>query len=316
MKIAIFGGSGKVGEALLPALMDRGHRIRAMRHRTPLPVEGVEVVEGSIADPAAVAETIGDAEVVLHMTKDGDSIEQVVEISVRGTVNILDAIRRAPRVGQYLLTSSDAATGIWSHPHPQPVNHQSPPASYPGYYSLGKVLEEVVAAEYHRNGPLPYTIARLSYVHQEDSVLRVFVANCDAKRIGAGPFSREYSAQQKQRLEGGDQFIVLPCEATGKPLARTLVQREDVISALAAMVGADQALRQTFHVSGPGFSYEQPCKYLAEKLGLSIERVRLSDAYSFEIDVNHTTELLQWSCRYDVIAMLDAALAWRWEQSC
>jgi hypothetical protein len=83
------------------------------------------------------------------------------------------------------------------------------------------------------------------------------------------------------------------------------------VAALAAMVGADAAVEKTFHVSGPAFSYERPCNYLAEKLQLPVERVTVPGAYSFEIDCSLTTELLGWSPQYDVIAILDAALACR-----
>jgi nucleoside-diphosphate-sugar epimerase len=142
-------------------------------------------------------------------------------------------------------------------------------------------------------------------------VVRVFLAGADRRRPGRGPFDSSYTAQQKQRLAAGEQFVALPCSPAGEPLGRTLVQREDVVDGLAAMVGNDAAANRTFHLSGPAFSYRQPCEYLAGKLSLPIERVTLPDAHSFEIDYTLTTDLLGWSPKFDVIAMLDAALAWR-----
>jgi UDP-glucose 4-epimerase len=309
MRIAVFGGSGRIGQALLPVLARGGHRLRGLHHKTALPA-GIELVEGAITDPSAVAATIADAEVVLQMTKGGADVDQVAQTSVRGTVNIMDAILRAPSVRQYLLTSSDAAAGIWAHPHDRPISHATPPASYPGYYSLGKVLEEVIVAEYHRNHRLPYTIARLSWVQQEDSALRAFVANLDSRQTGQGPFREHYDQRQKEMLAGGKQFIVLPCDTAGKPLGRTLVQRQDVVAALAAMIDRPAALGRTFHISGPGFGYGRPCEFLAKRLGLPMERVMVPNAYPFTIDYSLTTQLLGWSPKYDVIAMLEAALAW------
>ncbi len=309
MNIAVFGGSGRVGQALIPALIERGHSVRAMQHRTRLPA-GAQAVEGSITDPAAVTRVIENADVVLQMTMGGEGIRQAVETSVQGTITILDAVRSQPSIRQYLLTSSDAATGIWAHPQREPISHKTPPASYPGYYSLGKVLEEMIVREYHRNYGIPYTIARLSWVQQEDSVLRQFIAGYDPARPNRGPFDSDYSPAQKQRLQSGQRFVVLPCDADGRPLRRTLVQREDVTTALLAMVGDPRALNETFHVSGPVFPYDEPCRYLAGKLNLPAEQVRLA-AHSFEIDCSHTTHRLGWTPKYDVIAMLDAALAWR-----
>ena len=311
MRLAVFGAAGVVGRALLPVLRDRGHALRAMQHRTPVDIDGVEVVAGSITDPAAVTETLGDAEVVLQLTKGGSGVDQVAETSVRGTINVLDAVRAAGTVRQYVLTSSDAATGIWSHPHPEPISHATPPMSYGGYYSLGKVLEEVIVGEYHRNGPLPWTIARLSFVMREDLAVRLLVAGADPDRPTRGPFDAHYTPEQRARLAAGETFIVLPCDPDGRALGRTFVQLEDVVEALAAMVGADAAVGRTFHVSGPAFSYQRACDYLAAKIDLPIERVIVPGAYSFEIDCSLTTELLGWRAARGIEAILDAALAFR-----
>jgi nucleoside-diphosphate-sugar epimerase len=307
--IAIFGGSGTVGQALIPALVERGHSVRALQHCTPVHV-GAQAIEGSVTDPAAVARVIENADVVVQMTMLGNDVRQPVEVSTHGTINILDALRRTGSIRQYILTSSDAATGIWAHPQPEPVSHNTPPASYPGYYSLGKVLEETIVREYHRNCGLPYTIARLSWVQQEAAILRNFIAGHDVQQPTKGPFSSDYSPRQVQMLEKGRAFIVMPCGRDGRPLRRTMVQREDVIDALLRMIGEPKAIGETFHVSGPAFDYNQPCRYLSGKLPLPVETVLL-DAYSFEIDCSHTTELLGWHAKYDVMAMLDAALAWQ-----
>ncbi len=311
MKLAVFGGSGVIGRVLLPELLKLGHQVRAMQHVSPLPVKGVDVVQGSITDPEAVAATVGGAEVVMQLTKGGGGIEQTVETSVRGTLNVLDAARASGAVTQYLLTSSDAATGIGAHPYLEPISHQTEPVSYGDYYSLGKVLEETIVTDYHRNHGLPYTIARLSWTQRDDLVLRHFIAGYDRDRPTSGVFSSGYSDEQRARLESGGQFIVLPCDAAGRTLGRTLVQRQDVLAALLAMVGNPKAVHQRFHLSGPGFNYVEPCRYLAEKVGLPVERVTLENEYTFDIDISHTTELMGWTPKYDVFAMIDAALAWR-----
>jgi len=311
MTLAIFGGSGKVGEELLPALIERGESLRAMRHSAPLPVEGIEVVAGSITDPAAVAATVGDAEVVLQLTKGGVGVEQVAETSVRGTVNVLDAVRDAGGVRQYLLTSSDAAVGIGAHPYPEPITHATPPVSYGDSYSLGKVLEETIVRDYDRNFSLPYTIARLSWVQQEDSILGHLAAGLDPRRPGRGPYEAYYSGAQKRRIAAGEAFVVLPVDPAGRPIARTMVQRQDVTAALLAMIGNPKAIGETFHVSGPGFAFDAAAEHLAARRDLPIERVTVPDEQPFTIDTSHTTERLGWRARYDIVGMIDAALTWR-----
>jgi len=311
MRIAVFGATGKIGSVLLPELVSRGHSVRAMQHSTPIQTQGVQAVEGSLTDPAAVAQTVEDAEVVLQMTKRrGGGIEQAVETAARGTINVLDALRAGGGVRQYLLTSSDAAVGIGAHPCDEPISHRTAPVSYGDYYSLGKVLEEVICIDYHRNHEIPYTIARLSYVHQEDSVLRLLVAN-DPLRPSRGPEEAHYSPELKRRLADGERFVVMPVDPAGEPLARTLVQREDVIDGLLRMIDEPKAIGQTFHLSGPGFTWDVPCEYLADKLGLPLEPVTVPGEHSYTIDTGHTTERLGWEAKFDVIAMLEAAMAWR-----
>jgi len=313
MRIAVFGASGTIGGVLVPELIKRRHQVRALQHNTPVTSESVEIVEGSMTDPEAVADTIDDAEVVLHMTKGGEGIEKVISTSVHSTVNILDCITRIGRVKQYLLTSSDAAVGIGAHLHAKPISHETPPLSYPGYYSLGKVLEEIIVREYHRHHQIPYTVVRLSWVQQEASILRLFIAGNDPARPLHGLYSSYYTDEQKQRLEKGERFVMLPYDKSGKPLRRTYVQREDVVKALLAMVGSPRAVEQTFHVSAPSCDHEKPCRYLGQKLGLPVERVDVSDEYSFDIDYSHTTELFSWEPEFDIYRMLDAAVAWQQE---
>jgi nucleoside-diphosphate-sugar epimerase len=309
VKIALFGGSGRVGQALIPALLERGHSVRALQHCSPVHV-GAQVIDGNMTDPVAVARVVENADIVMQLTMVGNDIRQPVEVSTHGTLTILEALRSVSSLRQYILTSSDAAAGIWAHPQPEPVSHRTPPSSYPGFYSLGKVLEETIVREYHRNYGLPHTIARLSWVQQEDAVLRNFIAGYDLRQPTKGPFSGDYLPRQKQMLEKGTAFIVMPCGRNGRPLQRTMVQREDVVDALLRMVGESRAIGETFHISGPAFDYDKPCQYLAGRMPLPVEKVCL-DAYGFEIDCSHTTDLLGWHAKYDIISMLDAALAWQ-----
>jgi nucleoside-diphosphate-sugar epimerase len=89
------------------------------------------------------------------------------------------------------------------------------------------------------------------------------------------------------------------------------VQREDVVRGLISIIGNEKTEGKTLHLSGPAFSYEEPCTYIAEKLGIDIEKVTVPDAYPFEIDYSLTTELTGWEPEYDICAMIDKAISWR-----
>jgi uncharacterized protein YbjT (DUF2867 family) len=67
--VFITGATGYMGQALMPALLARGHRVRALvraqsAHRIP---PGVETVIGNALDPATFADAIAPADTVVHL---------------------------------------------------------------------------------------------------------------------------------------------------------------------------------------------------------------------------------------------------------
>lgn len=66
--VALTGASGFVGKALLTALLDAGYQVRALEHRSPLPVHAaLATIRGSLDDAAIAAELVRGADVVLHV---------------------------------------------------------------------------------------------------------------------------------------------------------------------------------------------------------------------------------------------------------
>lgn len=92
MKLAVFGGTGTVGTALLSQALEAGHRVRVLV-RTPAKLARthprLEVVVGDARDPTAVTDTVSGSDAVLTTlggVRDPDSISQ-------GTVTIMTAMR-------------------------------------------------------------------------------------------------------------------------------------------------------------------------------------------------------------------------------
>lgn len=76
MRVAVTGGTGYLGAQSVAALRRDGHQVRLLVHPAeaarPLSTygvepDGVEVVEGDVADPTAVAELLAGADGLLHM---------------------------------------------------------------------------------------------------------------------------------------------------------------------------------------------------------------------------------------------------------
>ncbi len=67
MTLAVTGGTGFVGQALLDAAAAEGRHIRALARKPQQPRPGVEWIAGDLADPAALAALVEGAEAVLHI---------------------------------------------------------------------------------------------------------------------------------------------------------------------------------------------------------------------------------------------------------
>ena len=100
MIIGITGATGFVGRHIVNRLVERGHRPRALVRRpdrTPFNPADVDVVTGSLADPAALQTLVAGAEVVIHLV--GIIVERGAAtfetIHVGGTGAVLAAARAA-----------------------------------------------------------------------------------------------------------------------------------------------------------------------------------------------------------------------------
>lgn len=110
MKIALTGGTGFVGRTLLDMALSEGFDISALTRRPQGERRRVEWVEGDLADPAALARLVADADMVIHVAgvvnaPDARGFEQG---NVAGTMNVIDAVRAAG-LSRMIFVSSLAA---------------------------------------------------------------------------------------------------------------------------------------------------------------------------------------------------------------
>lgn len=97
MKIAITGGSGHVGTALIYKLLDLGHEVKALIHEREGAIGNlkIEKLRGSTTELADVEQLVSDVDVVIHLAAlisiSGDCGGLVQKINVGGTKNVVDA---------------------------------------------------------------------------------------------------------------------------------------------------------------------------------------------------------------------------------
>ena len=111
MTLAITGGTGFVGQALLDLLEVQGVSARALARKIPEQArKGVEWVQGDLADHAALSQLVEGADAVIHIaglvnTPDPAEFETV---NVTGTANVI-AAAKAAGVRRLIFVSSLAA---------------------------------------------------------------------------------------------------------------------------------------------------------------------------------------------------------------
>ena len=111
--VAVTGGSGFIGRWIVQRLLQDGWRVRALVRRSDadLSQAGVEVVHGSLEDPASVHALTESADAVVHCAGAirAPSHEAFVQVNRDGTRRIAQAIVAQPRPPRLLLMSSLAA---------------------------------------------------------------------------------------------------------------------------------------------------------------------------------------------------------------
>jgi nucleoside-diphosphate-sugar epimerase len=96
MKIAVTGGTGFVGSRLLAALRESGHDVRALTRRPQAASPGINWIEGSLADPAALARLAEGADALIHVAGVINADIAGFEAgNVGGTASILAAVKAA-----------------------------------------------------------------------------------------------------------------------------------------------------------------------------------------------------------------------------
>lgn len=100
IRALVTGATGYIGGHLAPALLDRGHRVRAMA-RTPDKLSGkpwrdrVEVVQGDLTDPESLVSAFQDTDVVYYLVHSMGTSKDFVTEEAQSAHNVVDAAKRA-----------------------------------------------------------------------------------------------------------------------------------------------------------------------------------------------------------------------------
>ncbi len=143
--VAITGATGRVGAALIRALLRAGRPVRALSRRPQVPQDGVEWVRGDLLDSSAVGRLVAGSDTVFHaggqLAGRPDEVERSL---VEGTANVLRAARHARVVHISSLVVLDTASAT----SPRLIDETCPLEAFPdrrGAYTRAKSAAEALA---------------------------------------------------------------------------------------------------------------------------------------------------------------------------
>jgi nucleoside-diphosphate-sugar epimerase len=163
-RVLVTGGSGFIGSALVKALVRAGNAVRVLDDnsrgapRRLREVESdIEFIAGDIRDPAAVDAATRGVDEVHHLAfVNGTATfysapDLVLDVGVKGIVNVIDACRRHG-VGELILASSSE---VYQSPPRVPTDEQVPlvvpdPLNARLSYGAGKIISEMMVINHGR----------------------------------------------------------------------------------------------------------------------------------------------------------------------
>jgi len=167
MKILITGGGGFIGSNLADRLLAEGHQVRTIdnyatsRRDNLTPQDGLEIVEGSIADEALAATVTEGVDAVVHAAasyKDPEAWEEDARTNALGTAVVVRAAQRAG-VKRFIYFQTALCYGV--KPLQQPIGLDHPLLPYESSYAISKTAGE----DYIRLSGLDWVSFRLANVY-------------------------------------------------------------------------------------------------------------------------------------------------------
>ena len=163
-RILVTGGSGFIGSALVQTLVRDGHRVRVFDdnsrgapRRLKAIEKDIEFIAGDIRDAKAVDAAVLGMDEVHHLAYvNGTEFfysapELVLDVGVKGMLNVVDACRNA-NVRTLVLASSSE---VYQTPPMTPTDESAPlivpdPTNPRFSYGGGKIISELIAINYGR----------------------------------------------------------------------------------------------------------------------------------------------------------------------
>lgn len=163
----VTGASGRLGNYLVRALLERGERVRVLQRKSGKQADfpkGVEVVYGDLLDRQSLEKAAEDVDYVYHLAalvNPSARFEDLLDVNYRGTRNLLEACRsKAFHLRRFVFVSSISVYG--KELAEIPANEET--ATNPtDNYGKSKMLAEQAVEQYVEK--IPFVILRPAVIY-------------------------------------------------------------------------------------------------------------------------------------------------------
>lgn len=234
-KFLVTGGTGFIGSALVRGLVHRGAHVRCLDNNSRGAtdklgdvVNRVELVIGDIRDPATVRLAARGMDTVCHLAYINgteffyDRPELVLEVAVKGMMNVLDACLAEGVRDLIVASSSEVCVGSARIPTPEDVPLVVPDVSNPRYsYGGGKIISELLTINYGRKHFERVVIFRPHNVY--------------GPNMGAEHVIPQFAVRMGRAFAGTEGIVPFPIQGTGQE-TRSFIYIDDFTDGLLRVI--------------------------------------------------------------------------------
>lgn len=228
-RVLVTGGTGFIGVALVKKLLHKGYVVRVLDNdsrgkasRLASIKNEIEMARADIRDLDAVHKAVKDVDAVMHLAAVNGTEnfykapELVLDVAVRGILNVIDACRKEGIERLAVASSSEVYQTPAKVPTDETVGLSIPDPLNPRYsYGGGKLISELIAINYGRSGFKQVVIFRPHNVYGPDMgwehVLPQFIIRAketiEKYKTGPVPFPIEGDGSQTRAFVHVDDFV-------------------------------------------------------------------------------------------------------------
>ena len=267
-----------------------------------------------------------EVEAVYHLggalTSRGNTDEEFFEYNVRGTFNLLMAVRdHAPSLQRFVYASSDAVyfRGGTQGACYLPIDEDHP--RIPGtVYGASKVSAEELCLAFWRGYDIPVTILRFGatadaseLVTPSSTFARWLFLRAATDFFAGAPNPTSVQAEALailKNLDNGNERLVILADREGRPEVRQWADARDIAAGCLQTLDSPAAVGEAFNLSGAApFSLDELAHYIAAKLDLGSVQARLPTARaSWYHSTTKAQNIFGYRPRRTVFEMVDEAV--------